>query len=185
MVPSFRSLMRPRGQSFAPAPSAAPAPRRLPQRRQAIAALEDTDREKRRPGFADHGEHALRSLRHQGLGQLRRGSKAESGMGLRRRRAQHHDGSRSAATRPHSVHIDQALKDLSHDMADLREQGPQMAETPCVLKVGHTHNFALERFCRETSLQPKATLIGGFIFKDRMLNLGVFAETVAEILRSM
>src|SRR5215467_6973183 len=36
-------------------------------------------------------------------------------------------------------------------------------------------NFALESFGQKTRLQLKATLIGSFILKDRMLNLGVFA----------
>src|SRR5215475_11441387 len=35
--------------------------------------------------------------------------------------------------------------------------------------------FALESFGQKTRLQLKTTLIGSFVLKDRMLNLGVFA----------
>jgi hypothetical protein len=61
-----------------------------------------------------------------------RGANAASGMRLRRRLEQNHDGVRSAATRPHDIQSSQAIKYLSLDVADVLEQGPQLAELPDV-----------------------------------------------------
>ena len=112
--------------------SAAQAKLRLQQRSKDIQALEDPHLEKIPPCFDDPWDQALRSLRKKGLGTHRRGSNAESGMRLLRRLEKNHDGIRSAATRQHYIQIYQAMKSLSLDMADFLEQGPQIAELPCV-----------------------------------------------------
>jgi len=53
-------------------------------------------------------------------------------MRLLRRLEKNHDGIRSAATRQHYMQISQAMQYLSLDVADFIEQGPQLAELPCV-----------------------------------------------------
>jgi hypothetical protein len=122
--PSCRSRLRQLGHLVDHAPSAAQAQRRLPQLSQDSRAVDDEPLETRLPCFDDHGEPAWRYLRTKGRGQHRRGSNAESGR--RRRLAKNHDGIRSAATRQHDMQSSQALKDLSRDMAEFIEQGPQM-----------------------------------------------------------
>jgi hypothetical protein len=85
------------------------------------------------PQFLDaHWEQALRYLRKKGMGKHRRGSTSESGMRLLRRLEKNHDGIRSAATRQHYSQIYQAIKYLSLDIAAFIEQGPPIAELPCV-----------------------------------------------------
>jgi hypothetical protein len=74
----------------------------------------------------------LRELRTKGMGKHRRGSNAESGMRLLRRREKNHDGVRSAATRQHDMQISQAITYLSLDVADFLEKGPQLAALPVV-----------------------------------------------------
>jgi hypothetical protein len=131
-VHRFRNRIRPLVPLFDPAHSAAQAQRRLKQLRQDIHALEDQPREKILPFFDDHGDQALRYLKKKGMGTHRRGSNSESGMRLLRRLEQNHDGIRSATTRQHDIQIYQAMKYLSLDIAEFIEQGPQMAELPCV-----------------------------------------------------
>jgi hypothetical protein len=131
-VPRFRSILRQLVHRFDQAPSAAPATLRLPQRRQALQALDDPHLEKIPQCLDAHWEHALRYLRNKGMGKHRRGSHAEAGLRLRRRLENNHDGIRSAATRQHSIPIYQAIKYLSLDMAAFIEQGPHMAELPGV-----------------------------------------------------
>ena len=80
----------------------------------------------------NHWDHALRYLRHKGMGKHRRGSNSESGRRLLRQLEKNHDGIRSAATRPHSMQLYQALKSLSLDLAEFREKGPPMTGPPCV-----------------------------------------------------
>ena len=75
---------------------------------------------------------ALQPLTPENLGKHRRGSNSESGMRLLRRLEKNHDGIRSAATRQHYIQIYQAIKYLSLDVAEFIEQGPHIAELPCV-----------------------------------------------------
>lgn len=131
-VQSVRPIIRQLVHSFDHTPSAAPARIRWPHLRQDIHALEDRNREKMLPFFDDHGEQALRYLRKKGMGTHRRGSNSASGRRLRRRLAKNHDGIRSATTRQHDRQIYQAMQSRSLDIADFLEQGPQMAELPCV-----------------------------------------------------
>ena len=131
-VHRFRTIIRQLVHIFDHAHSEAQAKLRLQQLRQEIQALEDHHREKIPPFFDDHWDQALRDLRKKGMGKHRRGSHAESGMRLLRRLEQNHEGIRSAATRQHYMQIYQAMKSLSLDIADFIEQGPQMAELPCV-----------------------------------------------------
>jgi hypothetical protein len=131
-VPSFRSIIRQLVHSFDHAHSEAHAELTLPQLRKDSQALGDHHLEKIPPCFDAHWEHALRSLRKKGMGKHRRGSHSESGMRRLRRLEKNHDGIRSAATRQHSMQIYQAMKSLSLDVAAFIEQGPQMAELPCV-----------------------------------------------------
>jgi hypothetical protein len=132
VVQRCRPIMRQRVHSFDPTHSEAHARSRLKQLRQDITTLEDRNLEKILPFFDDHWEHALRYLRTKGMGTHRRGSNAESGMRLLRRLEKNHDGIRSAPTRQHYIQSYQAMKDLSLDIADFLEKGPQMAELPCV-----------------------------------------------------
>jgi hypothetical protein len=127
-----RSLLRPLVQIFDHAPSAAQAPRRLHQLRKESQAMADPQLAKIPQGFDAHWDHALRYRRKKGRGQHRRGSNAESGMRLLRRREQNHDGIRSAATRQHDIQISQAIKSLSLDIAEFLEHGPQMTGPPRV-----------------------------------------------------
>jgi len=131
-VPSCRRIIRPLGHLCDQAHRAAHAARPRQQLRQAIPAMGDHQRETMPHCVAAHWEHALRYRRTKGMGQPRRGSHAASGMRLRRRLAKHHDGIRCAATRQHSMQISQAMQSLSLDVAECIEQGPQMAELPCV-----------------------------------------------------
>src|SRR5262249_9012106 len=98
----------------------------------AIYALEDQHLNKIPQFFDDHWDQALRYLRKKGMGKHRRGSNSESGMGLLRRLEKNHDGIRSATTRQYYTQIYQAIKYLSHDVAEFIEQGPQMPEPPRV-----------------------------------------------------
>ena len=59
------------------------------------------------------------------MGKHRRGSNSESGMRLLRRLEKNHDGIRSAATRQYYIQLYQTIKDLSFDMAEFIEKGPQ------------------------------------------------------------
>ena len=131
-VHSFRSLLRQLVHIFDHAPSEAQAKLRLQQLRKDSHALEDPHLAKIPQFFDAHWEQALRYLRKKGMGKHRRGSNSESGMRLLRRLEKNHDGIRSAATRQHYIQIYQAMKYLSLDVADFIEQGPQMAELPCV-----------------------------------------------------
>src|SRR6266511_1892315 len=131
-VHSFRSIIRQLVHLFDHSHSEAQAKRRLQQLRKEIRAVDDAHLEKMLTFFDDHWEQALRYLRKKGLGQHRRGSNSESGMRLLRRLEKNHDGIRSAATRQHYIQIYQAIKYLSLDIAKFIEQGPQMAELPCV-----------------------------------------------------
>src|SRR3989454_3758943 len=131
-VHRFRNIIRQLVHIFDHAHSEAHAKLRLHQLRQDIHALEDHHLEKSPQFFDDHWEQALRYLRKKGMGKHRRGSNSESGMRLLRRLEKNHDGIRSAATRRHYIQIYQAMKYLSLDIADFIEQGPQMAELPCV-----------------------------------------------------
>jgi Transposase len=131
-VHSFRSLIRQLVNIFDHAHSEAQAKLRLQQLKKDIHALEDPHLAKIPQFFDAHWEQALRYLRKKGMGKHRRGSNSESGMRLLRRLEKNHDGIRSAATRQHYIQIYQATKYLSLDVADFIEQGPQMAELPCV-----------------------------------------------------
>jgi len=131
-VHSFRSLIRQLVNIFDHAHSEAQAKLRLQQLRKDIHALEDPHLAKIPQFFDAHWEQALRYLRKKGMGKHRRGSNSESGMRLLRRLEKNHDGIRSAATRQHYIQIYQVMKYLSLDVADFIEQGPQMAELPCV-----------------------------------------------------
>ena len=131
-VHSFRSLIRQLVNIFDHAHSEAQAKLRLQQLRKDIHALEDPHLAKIPQFFDAHWEQALRYLRKKGMGKHRRGSNSESGMRLLRRLEKNHDGIRSAETRQHYIQIYQATKYLSLDVADFIEQGPQMAELPCV-----------------------------------------------------
>ncbi len=129
---SFRSLIRPLVHIFDPAHREAQAKWRLHQLRKDIHALEDPHLATIPQCFDAHWEQALRYLRKKGMGKHRRGSNSESGMRLLRRLEKNHDGIRSAATRQHYMQISQAMQYLSLDVADFIEQGPQLAELPCV-----------------------------------------------------
>jgi hypothetical protein len=131
-VHSFRSIIRQLVNIFDHSHSEAQAERKLQQLRQDIQAMGDQHLEKIPQFFDDHWEQALRYLRKKGMGKHRRGSNSESGMRLLRRLEKNHDGIRSAATRQHYIQIYQAMKYLSLDVAEFIEQGPQMAELPCV-----------------------------------------------------
>ena len=132
VVHSFRSLIRQLVHSFDQVHSEAQAPLRLQQLRKAIHAMADPHLAKLPPGFDAPWDQAGRELRKKGMGKHRRGSHAEAGLRLLRRLEKHHDGIRSAATRQHSMQSYQAIKYLSLDMAEFIEQGPRMAELPCV-----------------------------------------------------
>ncbi len=131
-VHRFRSIIRQLVHIFDHAHSEAQAKRRLQQLRKDSQAVGDHQLEKILQCLDDHWDHALRSLRKQGMGKHRRGSNSESGMRLLRRREKNHDGMRSAATRQHYMQISQAIQSLSLDIADFIEQGPQMTALPRV-----------------------------------------------------
>src|SRR5467141_2789093 len=131
-VHRFRGIIRQLVNIFDHTHSEAQATLRLQQLRKDIQALEDRHLAKIPQFFDAHWEQALRYLRKKGMGKHRRGSNSESGMRLLRRLEKNHDGIRSAATRRHYIQIYQAMKYLSLDIADFIEQGPQMAELPCV-----------------------------------------------------
>jgi hypothetical protein len=131
-VHRFRGIIRQLVNIFDHAHSEAQATIRLQHLRKDIQAMEDHHLEKIPQFFDDHWDQAWRYLRKKGMGKHRRGSHAESGMRLLRRLEKNHDGLRSAATRRHYIQIYQAMKYLSLDIADFIEQGPQMAELPCV-----------------------------------------------------
>jgi Transposase len=131
-VHSFRSIIRQLVNIFDHSHSEAQAELKLQQLRQDIHAMADHHLEKISQFFDDHWEQALRYLRKKGMGKHRRGSNSESGMRLLRRLEKNHDGIRSAATRQHYIQLYQAMKYLSLDVAEFIEQGPQMAELPCV-----------------------------------------------------
>jgi hypothetical protein len=131
-VQRFRHIIRQLVNIFDHTHSEAQARIRLKQLRQDINTLEDRNLEKILTFFDDHWEQAFRYLRKKGMGKHRRGSNSESGMRLLRRLEKNHDGIRSAATRQHYIQIYQAMKYLSLDVAEFIEQGPQMAELPCV-----------------------------------------------------
>ena len=131
-VHSFRSILRQLVTLFDSSHSEAQAKRRLKQLRKDIQAMEDHHLDTILQFFDDHGDQAFRYLRKKGMGKHRRGSNAESGMRLLRRREKNHDGIRSAATRQHYIQIYQAMKYLSLDIAEFIENGPHMAELPCV-----------------------------------------------------
>jgi hypothetical protein len=131
-VHRFRGIIRQLVNIFDHTHSEAQATLRLQQLRKDIQVLEDRHLAKI-PQFLDaHWEQALRYLRQKGMGTHRRGSNSESGMRLLRRLEKNHDGIRSAATRRHYIQLYQAMKYLALDVADFIEQGPQMAELPCV-----------------------------------------------------
>jgi Transposase len=131
-VHSFRSIIRQLVNIFDHTHSEAQATLRLQELRKDIHAMDDPHLAKIPQFFDDHWEQALRYLRKKGMGKHRRGSNSESGMRLLRRLEKNHDGIRSAATRQHYIQIYQAMKYLSLDIAEFIEQGPQMAELPCV-----------------------------------------------------
>ena len=131
-VHHFRSIIRQLVNLFDHAHSEAQAKLRLQQLRKDIHALEDQHLEKIPRFLDDHWDQALRYLRKKGMGKHRRGSNSESGMRLLRRLEKSHDGLRSAATRQYYIQIYQAIKYLSLDVAEFIEQGPQIAELPCV-----------------------------------------------------
>jgi len=131
-VHSCRRIIRQRVHIFDHSHSEAQAKIKLQQLRKDIHALEDHHLDTIPQCFDDHWDHALRYLRKKGMGKHRRGSNSESGMRLLRRLEKNHDGIRSAETRQHYLQMYQAMKYLSLDVADFLEQGPQMAELPCV-----------------------------------------------------
>src|SRR2546425_12932310 len=131
-VHRFRSIIRQLVNIFDHSHSEAQAKRRLQQLRQEIQALEDPHLGKIPQFFDDHWDQALRYLRKKGMGKHKRGSNSESGMRLLRRLEKNHDGIRSAATRQYYIQIYQAMKDLSLDVTDFIEKGPQMAALACV-----------------------------------------------------
>jgi hypothetical protein len=131
-VHSFRSIIRQLVNIFDHSHSEAQAERKLQQLRKDIQAMGDQPLDKIPQFFDDHWEQALRYLRKKGMGKHRRGSNSESGMRLLRRLEKNHDGIRSTATRQYYIQIYQAMKYLSLDVAEFIEQGPQMAELPCV-----------------------------------------------------
>jgi Transposase len=131
-VHHFRRVIRQLVNIFDHAHSEAQATLRLQQLRRDIHAMADHHVEKIPQCLDDHWEQALRYLRKKGMGKHRRGSNSESGMRLLRRLEKNHDGIRSAATRQHYIQIYQAIKYLSLDIAAFIEQGPHIAELPCV-----------------------------------------------------
>jgi hypothetical protein len=131
-VHHFRRVIRQLVNIFDHAHSEAQATLRLQQLRRDIHAMADHHLEKIPQFLDDHWEQALRYLRKKGMGKHRRGSNSESGMRLLRRLEKNHDGIRSAATRQHYIQIYQAIKYLSLDIAAFIEQGPHIAELPCV-----------------------------------------------------
>jgi Transposase len=131
-VHSFRNIIRQLVNIFDHSHSEAQAKLRLQQLRKDIRAVDDDHLEKILTFFDDHWDQALRYLRKKGMGKHRRGSNSESGMRLLRRLEKNHDGIRSAATRQHYIQIYQAIKYLSLDIAAFIEQGPHIAELPCV-----------------------------------------------------
>ena len=128
----FRGIIRQLVNIFDHTHSEAQATLRLQQLRKDIQVLEDRHLAKIPQCVDAHWEQALRYLRKKGMGTHRRGSNSESGMRLLRRLEKNHDGIRSAATRRHYIQLYQAMKYLALDVADFIEQGPQMAELPCV-----------------------------------------------------
>jgi hypothetical protein len=131
-VHRFRNIIRQLVNIFDHAHSEAQAKLRLHQLRKDIYAMEDQHLNKIPQFFDAHWDQALRYLRKKGMGKHRRGSNSESGMRLLRRLEKNHDGIRSAATRQHYIQIYQAIKYLSFDIAAFIEQGPHIAELPCV-----------------------------------------------------
>ena len=131
-VQRFRNIIRQLVHIFDHAHSEAQAKLRLHQLRQDSHVLEDRHLEKIPQCFDDHWDQALRYLRKKGMGKHRRGSNSESGMRLLRRLEKNHDGIRSVATRQYYIQIYQAIKYLSLDVAEFIEQGPHIAELPCV-----------------------------------------------------
>jgi hypothetical protein len=131
-VHRFRSIIWQLVHIFDHAHSEAQATLRLQQLRKDIQAMKDPHLDKIPQFFDDHWDQALRYLRKKGMGKHRRGSNSESGMRLLRRLEKNHDGIRSAATRQHYIQIYQAIKYLSLDIAEFIEQGPHVAELPCV-----------------------------------------------------
>src|SRR5215471_18182796 len=101
------------------------AKRRRQQLRQDLQVLADHQRNKMPHFLDDHWEQARRYRRQKGMGKHRRGANSASGMRRLRRLGKNHDGIRSAATRPHSMQIYQAIKYLSCDVADFLEKSPQ------------------------------------------------------------
>jgi Transposase len=131
-VHHFRRVIRQLVNIFDHAHSEAQATLRLQQLRRDIHAMANHHLEKIPQFLDDHWEQALRYLRKKGMGKHRRGSNSESGMRLLRRLEKNHDGIRSAATRQHYIQLYQAIKYLSLDIAAFIEQGPHIAELPCV-----------------------------------------------------
>jgi len=124
-VHSCRSIIRQLVHLFDHARSEAQAKLRLQQPRKEIRAVDDAHLEKMLTFLDAHWEQALRYLRKKGMGRHRRGSNSESGMRLLRRLEKNHDGIRSAATRQYYIQLYQTIKDLSFDMAEFIEKGPQ------------------------------------------------------------
>ena len=131
-VQRFRRIIRPLVNIFDHAHSEAQAKIKLKQLRQEINAVDDAHLQKILTFFDDHWEQALRYLRNKGMGKHRRGSNSESGRRLLRRLEKNHDGIRSVGTRQHYMQIYQAIQYLSVDIAEFREQGPQMTGPPRV-----------------------------------------------------
>src|SRR3989442_102504 len=131
-VQRFRSIIRPLVNIFDHAHSEAQAKIKLKQLRQEINAVDDAHLQKILTFFDDHWEQALRYLRNKGMGKQRRGSNSESGMRRLRRLEKNHAGIRAAATRQQYMQIYQAMKDLSLDIAECIEQGPQLDGPPRV-----------------------------------------------------
>ncbi len=131
-VQRFRRIIRPLVNIFDHAHSEAQAKIKLKQLRQEINAVDDAHLQKMLTFFDDHWEQALRYLRNKGMGKHRRGSNSESGRRLLRRLEKNHDGIRSVGTRQHYMQIYQAIQYLSVDIAEFREQGPQMTGPPRV-----------------------------------------------------
>src|SRR3989449_2614014 len=131
-VQRFRSLLRPLVNSFDHAHSEAQAKIKRKQLRQEINAVDEAHLQKMLTFYDDHWEQALRYLRNKGMGKHRRGSNSESGRRLLRRLEKNHDGIRSVGTRQHYMQIYQAMQYLSVDIAEFREQGPQMTGPPRV-----------------------------------------------------
>ncbi len=128
----FRRIIRPLVNIFDHAHSEAQAKIKLKQLRQEINAVDEAHLQKILTFFDDHWEQALRYLRNKGMGKHRRGSNSESGRRLLRRLEKNHDGIRSVGTRQHYMQIYQAIQYLSVDIAEFREQGPQMTGPPRV-----------------------------------------------------